>query len=108
MKVLHNLLLASDPEKSYQVGWELGLPHILFDLVHDIVKNSDFIKVTIGNESTSNSASIPAKVLTDFSVLFVIMSCSATVECANTWRNHNCARDLLGDALGLAARRAEV
>lgn len=45
MKVLHNLLLTSDPEKSYQISPELGLPHVLFDLIHTVV-NSKFIKVT--------------------------------------------------------------
>ncbi|XP_070839243.1 serine/threonine-protein kinase 36 [Chaetodon trifascialis] len=46
LQVLHNLILTSDPEKSYRIGRELGLPHVLFDLVHDIVENSSFIKQT--------------------------------------------------------------
>ncbi|XP_040907664.1 serine/threonine-protein kinase 36 [Toxotes jaculatrix] len=44
LKVLGNLILTSDLEKSYHIGRELGLPHILFDLVHDTVENSNFIK----------------------------------------------------------------
>ncbi|KAM9348904.1 serine/threonine-protein kinase 36 [Symphorus nematophorus] len=44
LKVLQNLILTSDPEKSYQIGRELRLPHFLFDLVHDAVENSNFIK----------------------------------------------------------------
>ncbi|XP_070774102.1 serine/threonine-protein kinase 36 [Enoplosus armatus] len=44
LKVLHNLILASDLEKSYHIGHELGLPHVLFDLVHDSVENTSFIK----------------------------------------------------------------
>lgn len=46
LKVLHNLILTSDPEKSLHIGRELGLPHVLFELVHDTVENSNFIKVT--------------------------------------------------------------
>ncbi|XP_027129677.1 serine/threonine-protein kinase 36 isoform X1 [Larimichthys crocea] len=44
LKVLHNLLLTHDPDKSYQIGQELGLPHVLFELVHDAVENSTFIE----------------------------------------------------------------
>ncbi|XP_041808634.1 serine/threonine-protein kinase 36 isoform X2 [Chelmon rostratus] len=44
LKVLHNLILTSDPEKSLHIGRELGLPHVLFELVHDTVENSNFIK----------------------------------------------------------------
>ncbi|XP_078122715.1 serine/threonine-protein kinase 36 [Sander vitreus] len=44
LKVLRNLVLSSDLEKSYHIGHELGLPHVLFDLVHDAVENSNFIK----------------------------------------------------------------
>lgn len=46
LKILRNLILTSDPEESYQIGGKLGLPHVLFDLVHDAVENSSFIKVT--------------------------------------------------------------
>ncbi|KAM7374226.1 hypothetical protein PAMP_006897 [Pampus punctatissimus] len=44
LRVLHNLILTSDLEKLYHIGCEIGLPHLLFDLVHDIVENSNFIK----------------------------------------------------------------
>ncbi|KAM6983867.1 serine/threonine-protein kinase 36 [Tautogolabrus adspersus] len=44
LKVLCNLILASDPEKSYHICCELGLPHVLFDLIHDAVENSNFNK----------------------------------------------------------------
>nr|XP_046267496.1 serine/threonine-protein kinase 36 [Scatophagus argus] len=44
LKVLRNLILTSDFQKSYDIGQELGLPHALFDLVHDTVKTSLFIK----------------------------------------------------------------
>ncbi|XP_044079758.1 serine/threonine-protein kinase 36 isoform X4 [Siniperca chuatsi] len=44
LKVLRNLILTSDLEKSYHIGRELGLPHVLFDLVHDTVENSNSIK----------------------------------------------------------------
>ncbi|XP_035522787.1 serine/threonine-protein kinase 36 [Morone saxatilis] len=44
LKVLHNLILTSDLEKSYQIGRELGLPHVLFDLIHDTVENSNSSK----------------------------------------------------------------
>ncbi|XP_018547839.1 serine/threonine-protein kinase 36 [Lates calcarifer] len=44
LKVLCNLILTSEPEKSYHISRELGLPHVLFDLVHDTVENSNFIK----------------------------------------------------------------
>ncbi|XP_054481552.1 serine/threonine-protein kinase 36 [Anoplopoma fimbria] len=44
LKVLCNLILTSDLEKSHHIGHELGLPHVLFDLVHDAVENSNFIK----------------------------------------------------------------
>lgn len=46
LRVLRNLILTSDPERSLQIGPELGLPHILFDLIRDAVENSGFIKVT--------------------------------------------------------------
>ncbi|XP_040007467.1 serine/threonine-protein kinase 36 [Xiphias gladius] len=44
LKVLCNLILTSDLEKSYRIGREVGLPHVLFDLVNDTVENSNFIK----------------------------------------------------------------
>lgn len=47
LKVLCNLILTSEPEKSYHISRELGLPHVLFDLVHDTVENSNFIKVIV-------------------------------------------------------------
>lgn len=48
LKVLRNLILACDPEKSQQIGLTLGLPHTLFDLLHESVDNSSFIQVGIG------------------------------------------------------------
>ncbi|XP_034406806.1 serine/threonine-protein kinase 36 [Cyclopterus lumpus] len=44
LKVLRNLILTSDLEKSKSIGHELGLPRVLFDLVHEAVDNSNFIK----------------------------------------------------------------
>ncbi|KAM7397868.1 hypothetical protein PAMA_005957 [Pampus argenteus] len=44
LRVLHNLILTPDLEKRYHIGFEIGLPHLLFDLVHDIVENSNSIK----------------------------------------------------------------
>ncbi|XP_029304048.1 serine/threonine-protein kinase 36 isoform X2 [Cottoperca gobio] len=44
LRVLRNLIVTSDLEKSYHIGQEVGLPHVLFDLVHDAVGNSNFIK----------------------------------------------------------------
>ncbi|XP_070699860.1 serine/threonine-protein kinase 36 [Pempheris klunzingeri] len=44
LKVLRNLIVTSDLEKSYHIGRELGLPRTLFDLVHDAVENSNFNK----------------------------------------------------------------
>ncbi|XP_032390371.1 serine/threonine-protein kinase 36 isoform X2 [Etheostoma spectabile] len=44
LKVLHNLVLSSDLEKSYYISHELGLPLVLLDLVDDAVENSNFIK----------------------------------------------------------------
>ncbi|XP_049897195.1 serine/threonine-protein kinase 36 isoform X4 [Epinephelus moara] len=44
LKVLRNLILTSDLKKSYHIGQELGLPHVLFDLVNDAVENSNSIK----------------------------------------------------------------
>ncbi|XP_056252549.1 serine/threonine-protein kinase 36 [Seriola aureovittata] len=44
LKILCNLILTSDLEKLYHISHELGLPHVLFDLVQDTVENSQFIK----------------------------------------------------------------
>ncbi|XP_069002704.1 serine/threonine-protein kinase 36 [Embiotoca jacksoni] len=44
LKVLHNLILMTDLEKLHHISCELGLPRVLFDLIHDIVENPDFIK----------------------------------------------------------------
>ncbi|XP_008283348.1 serine/threonine-protein kinase 36 [Stegastes partitus] len=44
LKLLHNLILMPDLEKSYNITRELGLPRVLFDLIHDTVENSDLIK----------------------------------------------------------------
>ncbi|XP_071317161.1 serine/threonine-protein kinase 36 isoform X2 [Trachinotus anak] len=44
LKVLCNLILTSDLEKLHHISCELGLPHVLFDLVQDTVENSHFIK----------------------------------------------------------------
>lgn len=47
LRVLRNLILTSDLENSYHIGCEIGLPHLLFDLVHYTVENSHFIKVIV-------------------------------------------------------------
>ncbi|XP_037604268.1 serine/threonine-protein kinase 36 [Sebastes umbrosus] len=44
LKVLRNLILTSDLEKSHHICHELGLPHVLFDLVRDAVENSNLVK----------------------------------------------------------------
>ncbi|XP_044226141.1 serine/threonine-protein kinase 36 [Thunnus albacares] len=44
LRVLRNLILNSDLENSYHISREIGLPHLLFDMVHDTVENSHFIK----------------------------------------------------------------
>ncbi|XP_074467737.1 serine/threonine-protein kinase 36 [Sebastes fasciatus] len=44
LKVLRNLILTCDLEKSHHICHELGLPHVLFDLVRDAVENCDLIK----------------------------------------------------------------
>ncbi|XP_059206951.1 serine/threonine-protein kinase 36 [Centropristis striata] len=44
LKVLCNLILTSDLEKSYHIGHELELPIVLFELIHDALKNSNFLK----------------------------------------------------------------
>lgn len=95
LKILRNLILTSDPEQSNQIGGKLGLPHVLFDLVYDAVENSSFIKVTVWEWSNNKQSFIPATAFTDCSVL----SCSATLECADTGRNDHCAQNLLGEAL---------
>ncbi|KAG7236679.1 hypothetical protein INR49_000573 [Caranx melampygus] len=46
LKVLNNLILTFDKEKVTHISGELGLPHVLFDLVQDIVENPHFIKQT--------------------------------------------------------------
>ncbi|KAM3868988.1 serine/threonine-protein kinase 36 [Diretmus argenteus] len=38
LRVLRNLILTADLD-SYRIGCEVGLPHTLFDLVHDAVEN---------------------------------------------------------------------
>lgn len=70
LKILRNLILTSDPEQSNQIGGKLGLPHVLFDLVHDAVENSSFSKVTIWEWSNNKQSFIPATVFTDCSVLY--------------------------------------
>lgn len=66
LKILRNLILTSDPEESYQIGGKLGLPHVLFDLVHDAVENSSFIKVTAREWNHIQQGFIPAIVFTVF------------------------------------------
>lgn len=74
LKVLRNLILTSDPERSHQIGQELGLPHILFDLVRDAVENSSLIKVTSQEWSHIHQCFIPAAVFTSSNVLFFLLS----------------------------------
>lgn len=38
LKVLRNLLLTTDLEESNRIGRDLGLPHALFDPLHDTVE----------------------------------------------------------------------
>lgn len=45
LRVLRNLVLASDPEKLQQIGGTLGLPQTLLGLLHESVENSSFIQV---------------------------------------------------------------
>lgn len=97
LKILRNLILTSDPEKSHQIGQKLGLPHVLFDLIRDAVENPSFIKVTSLEWNHIQQGFIPATVFTD--LFFYFSSCSATTECANTGRNDHCAQNLLGEAL---------
>ena len=91
LKVLRNLILTSDPEKSYHIGRELGLPHVLFELVHESVGNSNFMKVSAWELNPIKDCIIAA---TDFLLRF----CSATKERADTRRNDCCADNLLGEA----------
>ncbi|XP_049598268.1 uncharacterized protein [Syngnathus scovelli] len=44
LKVLHNLILTSDLTLRNHIKSELGLPCLLFDLIHDCVANSHFIE----------------------------------------------------------------
>uniref|UniRef100_A0A3P9QJI8 non-specific serine/threonine protein kinase n=1 Tax=Poecilia reticulata TaxID=8081 RepID=A0A3P9QJI8_POERE len=46
LKVLRNLIVTPDLEKSHHISHELKLPQSLFELIRDSVSNSDFIKVT--------------------------------------------------------------
>lgn len=45
LRVLRNLILASDPEELQQIGGTLGLPQTLLGLLHESVENSSFIQV---------------------------------------------------------------
>lgn len=63
LKFLRSLILTSDPEKTYEIGQKLGLPHVLFDLVQDAVENSAFIKVTAAGMQPSSTRPLgPARV----------------------------------------------
>ncbi|XP_015238329.1 PREDICTED: serine/threonine-protein kinase 36 [Cyprinodon variegatus] len=44
LKVLQNLILTPDPEKSRYVTSELELPQVLFDMIRDFVSSSDFVE----------------------------------------------------------------
>ncbi|XP_027886486.1 serine/threonine-protein kinase 36 isoform X2 [Xiphophorus couchianus] len=44
LKVLRNLILTPDLEKSHHISHELKLPQSFFELIRDSVSNSDFIK----------------------------------------------------------------
>ncbi|KAM4726666.1 serine/threonine-protein kinase 36 [Anableps anableps] len=44
LKVLQNLILTPDLEKSHHISHELKLPQVLFELIRNSVSNSDFIK----------------------------------------------------------------
>ncbi|XP_034034483.1 serine/threonine-protein kinase 36 isoform X2 [Thalassophryne amazonica] len=39
LKVLHNMIVTPDLENTFHVGCEIRLPHLLFDLIHNIVEN---------------------------------------------------------------------
>lgn len=71
LKILRNLILTSDHEKSHQIGQKLGLPHVLFDLIRDAVENSSFIKVTSLEWNHIQQGFIPATVFTDFFSTFL-------------------------------------
>lgn len=45
LKVLQNMILTPDPEKSRYVTSELELPQVLFDMIRDFVSSSDFVEV---------------------------------------------------------------
>lgn len=93
LKVLRNLILTSDLEN---ISLELGLPHVLFDIVRDSVENTNLIKVIAQEQNYIQQCIIPLTVFIDFLCTFILL---ATVECASTWRNYICAHDLLGEAL---------
>ncbi|XP_029030354.1 serine/threonine-protein kinase 36 [Betta splendens] len=44
LKILYNLILTSDPDKLNHISQELGLPHVLFDLISDTIEKSNSIK----------------------------------------------------------------
>lgn len=74
LKVLRNLILTSNPERSHQIGQELGFPYILFDLVRDAVENSSFIEVISEEWSHIGSCFVPVAVFTSSDVLFFLLS----------------------------------
>lgn len=55
LRLLRNLILTSDPEKSYEIGQKLGLPCVLFDLLQDAVENLSFIKVRAAGTETNST-----------------------------------------------------
>lgn len=55
LRLLRNLILTSDPEKSYEIGQKLGLPRVLFDLLHDAVENLSFITVSAAGTETNSA-----------------------------------------------------
>ncbi|KAI9542309.1 hypothetical protein NQZ68_020656 [Dissostichus eleginoides] len=46
LKVLRNLISTYELEELSHIGQELGLPHVLFELIHDAVVNTHFLKQT--------------------------------------------------------------
>ncbi|XP_077402506.1 uncharacterized protein LOC144036080 [Vanacampus margaritifer] len=44
LKVLQNLIVTSDLDMTNHIGTELGLPCLLFELLHDSVENSHFVE----------------------------------------------------------------
>ncbi|KAK2828532.1 hypothetical protein Q5P01_019566 [Channa striata] len=44
LKILCNLIVISDPDKFNHISQELGLPHVLFDMIQDAVEKTEFIK----------------------------------------------------------------